>query len=136
LSEKENKHDIGLLCPTCDYENTVHLSSDIKCKECSETLIGHTYTRFILPVLAVMGLSAMGGAIVDDVIHINRVSVKTEFNMMVECINRNSSDRNEVNDCVCAVESLSGLLDAEQLRFRDSSWKSRELQSRYNGCKD
>jgi hypothetical protein len=136
LSQEKNKHNIDLLCPTCDHKNKVYFSSDIKCKECNKTLIGYTYKIFIVPALVVIGLSAMSGVVIDDTLNLNRVSVKTEFNMMVECINRNSSDKNEVNDCVCAVESLSGFLDAEQLRFRDSSWKSRELQSRYNSCKN
>ena len=134
MSQEENK--LYIECSNCISSNTIKLSSNIKCKKCNETLIGKFYKSAILSTALVGMLSGTAGTIVDDIIHINRVSVKTEFNMMVECINRNSSDRNEVNDCVCAVESLSGLLDAEQLRFRDSSWKSRELQSRYNGCKD
>ena len=128
MSEKENKHDIGLLCPTCDYENTVHLSSDIKCKECSETLIGHTYTRFILPVLAVMGLSAMGGAMIDDTLNLNRASVKTEYKMMRTCINRFGYRDN----CVCAVESMSGFLDAEKARLYTESMLSNILKERYS----
>jgi phage FluMu protein Com len=132
LSKKENKHYIDLLCPTCDHENTVHLSSNIKCKECNKTLIGYTYEAFILPVLAVMGLSAIGGAMIDDTLNLNRASVKTEYKMMRTCINRFGHRDN----CFCAVESMSGFLDAEKARFYSRSKLSNILQNKYNDCVD
>jgi hypothetical protein len=132
LSQKENKHDINLICPSCENENTINLSSDIKCKECEETLLGRSYKEFILPTIAVIGLSAMGGAMIDDTLNLNRASVKTEYKMMRTCIYRLGNR----NTCFCAVESMSGFLDAEKARFYSSDKLYKILDKRYNNCKD
>jgi len=127
---EETKHNIDVLCPECEHKNKINLSSDIKCKECDKTLLGHTYKRFILPLIVTVGLSAVAGAMIDDTVNINRASVKTEFNMMATCIN----EFGNVNKCSCAVESMSGIFDAQQVRFRSSEWKRKELHKRYNDC--
>lgn len=132
MSEKENKHEINLLCPKCDNQNTINLSSDIKCKECEETLIGRSYKEFILPTIMVLGLSAIGGAMIDDSLNLNRASVKTEYKMMRTCINR----FNDRDNCFCAVESMSGFIDAEKARFYGKQWLKDELKNRYYDCRD
>jgi len=132
LSEKENKHEISLLCPKCDNENTINLSSDIKCKKCEETLVGRSYKEFILPTIVVLGLSAIGGAMIDDSLNLNRASVKTEYKMMRTCINR----FNDRDNCFCAVESMSGFIDAEKARFYSSSKLSNILKEKYYDCID
>jgi hypothetical protein len=132
LSQEENKHNIDLLCLACDHKNKVYFSSDIKCKECNETLIGYTYKVFIVPALVVIGLSAIGGAMIDDTLNLNRASVKTEYKMMRTCINRFGYRDN----CFCAVESMSGFLDAEKARLYSRSKLSDILKDRYNDCVD
>lgn len=132
MSEKENKYEINLLCPKCDNENTINLSSDIKCKKCEETLVGKSYKEFILPTIIVLGLSAISGAMIDDSLNLNRASVKTEYKMMRTCINR-FYDR---DNCFCAVESMSGFLDAEKARFYGSSKLANILKERYYECND
>lgn len=132
MSEKENKHEISLLCPKCENKNTINLSSDIKCKKCEETLIGRSYKEFILPTIVVLGLSAIGGAMIDDISNLNRASVKTEYKMMRTCINR----FNDRDNCFCAVESMSGFIDAEKARFYSSAKLSNILKERYYNCTD
>lgn len=132
MSEKEKKHEINLLCSKCNNENTINLSSDIKCKECEETLIGKSYKEYILPTIVVLGLSAIGGAMLDDSVNLNRASVQTEYKMMRTCINR----FNDRDNCYCAVESMSGFIDAEKARFYNISKLSTILKERYYGCRD
>jgi len=129
---EETKHNIDVLCPECEHKNKINLSSDIKCKECDKTLLGHTYKRFILPLIVTVGLSAVAGAMIDDTVNINRASVKTEYKMMKTCINRFGSRDN----CACAVESMSGIVDAQKARLYGENWLRDVLRDRYNDCRD
>ena len=130
-----NKHNIDLLCPECEHENKINLSSDIKCKECDKTLLGHTYKRFIFPLALTVGLSAVAGAIIDDTVNINRSSVKTEYKMMKTCIDTFGYSKNVRNNCVCAVESMSGVFDAQVSRL-NNDYLEETLRDRYYNCRD
>lgn len=125
-------NNIDLICPSCSKENKIILSSNIKCKECNETLIGRTYKEFILPIMITIGLSAIGGAMLDDTININRASVKTEYKMMRTCVNKFQDS----DGCVCTVEAMSGLLDATKARFYTEEWLREVLIENYKDCKD
>lgn len=127
MQNKENQ--IKLKC-ICDNENNIYLSSDIKCKKCNETLIGHTYKRIILPITLTIGLSAVGGALIDDSLNLNRASVKVEYKMMKQCINIFGHR----DTCACAVESMSGFIDAQKARFYGSNGLRKILTERYNEC--
>ena len=80
----------------------------------------------------VLGLSGIAGAIVDDITNINRASVKTEYKMMKTCIHE-FYDR---DTCFCAVESMSGLVDAQKARIYGDKWLKELLKDKYNDCKD
>lgn len=125
-------NNIDLICPSCSKKNKIILSSDITCKECDETLIGRTYKEFILPAIVTIGLSVVGGAMLDDTININRASVKTEYKMMRTCINR----FNNRDSCICAVEAMSGLIDAEKARLYSDNWLREVLEENYQDCRD
>ena len=125
------KNNIELECSSCTERNTVNLSSDIKCKKCEKSLLGHFYKSIIIPTALVFASGIVGGMLVDDTININRASVKVEFNMMATCL---KYINNDVEGCSCAVESMSGFIDAN--RARNSSWRKKELESRYIDCTD
>jgi transposase-like protein len=126
------KDQINLECPECSEDNIVKLSSELKCKKCEKTLLGFNYKRFLLPTIAVVGLSGAAGAIIDDTVNLNRVSVKTEYKIMRTCIN-SFYDR---ETCFCAVESMSGLVDAQKAKLYGDKWLKDLLHERYNDCKD
>ena len=130
MSKEENK--IDLECSSCSTENTVNLSSDIKCKKCNKSLTGKLYKNIIISAGLLVGLGAIGGALVDDVININRASVKTEYKMMRTCVNRFQNSEN----CYCAVESMSGIIDAEKARLYGKGWLKDILAERYKACLD
>ena len=132
MSQKEIKKDMHLICPNCEHKNKVSLSSEINCKECQETLLGYTYKQFIISTIAVVGLSGICGAMIDDTVNLNRASVKTEYKMMRTCINE-YQDR---DTCFCAVESMSGFIDAEKARFYRVDKLKNILSKRYNDCKN
>ena len=94
--------------------------------------MGFNYKRFLLPTVVVVGLSGIAGAIVDDTTNLNRASVKTEYKMMRTCVNR----FNNRDTCFCAVESMSGLVDAQKARLYGVKRLEELLEDRYNDCKD
>ncbi|WNL29615.1 hypothetical protein [Aliarcobacter cryaerophilus] len=125
------KNEIQLKC-ICENENTINLSSDIKCKKCNETLTGHIYKRFIFPTILTVGLSLTAGALLDDTLNLNRASVKTEYKMMKQCIDIYGNR----DKCACAVESMSGFIDAQQARFYGPDGLRKILSERYKKCND
>jgi len=144
MSETE---EISLICRECEHENTVKLSTKINCKNCEEPLTGKKYKGFLIPAIAVIALSGIGGAMIDDTLNVNRASVKVEYKMMKTCIDKhwNRYRKNEYvevrNNCVCVVESMSGLVDAEKARFgNDKSGLKlslrKDLNNRYKECSD
>lgn len=129
-SEKQNY--INLKCSECNESNKVKLSTELKCKKCEQKLSGFDYKKFILPTVAVIGLSGISGAILDDTLNLNRASVKTEYKMMRTCIYE-FQDR---DTCFCAVESMSGFIDAEKARLYGRKWLEEVLKDKYDSCKD
>ena len=137
-STKKNKDEnieqnyISLECPECFEDNKVKLSSELKCKKCEKTLLGFNYKRFLLPTIVVVGLSGIAGAVIDDTANLNRASVKIEYKMMRTCVSR-FYDR---DTCFCAVESMSGLVDAQKARLYGDKWLKDLLKDRYEDCRD
>ena len=132
--QDENKKEsyINLECPECSEINKIKFSTELRCKKCEQKISGFDYRRFILPVIAVIGLSGIGGAVLDDTLNLNRASVKTEYKMMRTCIYE-FQDR---DTCFCAVESMSGFIDAEKARLYGTKWLKEVLKDRYDNCKD
>ena len=130
--KSKEKNHIHLECPKCFESNTVKLSTELKCKKCEKTLLGFNYKRFLLPTIAIVGFSGIAGAIIDDTVNLNRASVKTEYKMMKTCLHE-FYDR---DTCFCAVESMSGFVDAEKARLYGHKWLEEVLKDKYNSCKD
>ena len=52
--------------------------------------------------------------------------------MMRTCVNRFGNR----DDCFCAVESMSGLIDAQKARLYGEKWLKDLLKDRYYDCRD
>jgi len=79
-----------------------------------------------------IGRRIVGGTLLDDTINVNRASVKTEYKMMRTCIYE-FQDR---DTCICAVESMSGFIDAEKALLYGHEWLKEVLKNKYDNCKD
>ena len=126
------KNNIDLECSSCFTDNRVNLSSDIKCKKCKESLSGKLYKSFVVSTGLILGVGAIGGAVIDDIVNFNRVSVKTEYKMMRQCLNR-FHDR---ETCFCTVESMSGFLDAQRARLYGKEKLKILLLEHYEECEN
>jgi len=140
-NNKNSENDIKIICPSCGGENTFNLPENgCNCSVCNSKITGYTYKHFIFSAMTVLSLGAIGGMVIDDKTHISRASVKVEYKMMKTCINdydidwyRGSSKRRDI--CACAVESLSGLLDAQRIKFTHNADDLKTLlKERYQEC--
>lgn len=123
-----------ICCPKCDEINTIKITEEIKCKKCETSFSGKKFGQIVSDGLANF---ALAGAIVltaDAYLHINRASVSTEYKMVKTCTDRYGTTIPVRNVCFCAVESMSGVIDAQMARFRDSEWLAEELDKRYRKC--
>ena len=127
-----DKNYIEVECPHCLEDNKIKLSSEIKCKHCEKKLTGSKYKSIVISTLVAMSLGAVGGSLGDDILNINRASVKTEFKMMQTCL----YIFNDRDNCLCAVESMSGFIDAQNTKMRGNEWLKDTLRERYEDCKD
>lgn len=133
------KYSFNIECPHCQADNTIKLHKTNKCKQCDKPLGGEKYTKQIISVMSAIIIGGVSGVIIDGYAHVYRASVKTEYKMMKTCIDEHSYygyyDKNVRDQCACAVEQLSGLLDAERARLYGDEKLSKMLDEAYSGCK-
>lgn len=88
----------------------------------------------------ILGVGVVSGALIDDTVNFNRASVKTEYKMMKTCIDEHKSYsisyEDARNNCYCAVESMSGLLDAQKAKFYGKIKLQKLLKEKYRDCID
>lgn len=136
MSEEIKENLLEVECPHCGKENDIKLSSEIKCKECDKSLLGQKYKSFLFSTATVLALGAGGGTIVDSYLNISRASVKTEYKMMKQCINSYGNNTSVRDTCICAVESMVGIVDAQKARLYGRDWLSDMLDDKYRNCRD
>lgn len=136
MSEEKKENYIEVECPHCEYENKIKLSNDISCKECKKTLVGFKYKSFLVSTAAALTIGAGGGATGDTFLNLFRPPVKTEYKMMKQCIDKYGYSKSVRNNCLCAVESMAGVVDAQKARYYGSSWLEDVLDDKYMSCKD
>ena len=132
---KEKDKKIELECPHCYEKNSVKLAQQSKCEKCQKSFSGHFYKSVVLSAGLLLGVGAVGGALIDDTINLNRASVKTEYKMMKTCIDEfkyRDGYKTARDKCYDVVESMSGFLDAEKARFYGKEGLEKELAKRYN----
>ncbi len=132
---KQENEKINLECPHCSESNSIKLSKQIECKKCHKSLGGHFYKSVVLSAGLLLGMGAVGGALIDDTVNLNRASVRTEYKMMKTCIDEfkyRDGYKPARNKCFDVVESMSGVLDAEKARFYGREGLKKELKQRYD----
>ena len=123
-----------ICCPKCKDINTIHMAEEIKCKSCETSFAGKKFGQIVSN--GIVSFVLTGGIVLttDAYLHINRVSVKTEYKMMKQCIDQRKNTPQVRDTCACAVESMSGVIDAQIARVKGSEWLEEELNKRYRNC--
>jgi hypothetical protein len=134
------EYSFDIECPHCQKNNTIKLHKTNKCKHCDKPLGGEKYTKQIISVMSAIIIGGVSGVIIDGYAHVYRASVKTEYKMMKTCIDERSDgdtyhDKKIRDQCACAVEQLSGVLDAERVRIYGEYKLSMMLDEAYQNCK-
>ena len=141
-NDNSKQVNIILECPECFERNEVEFSTELKCKKCEKTLSGISYQKILPTSFLLLTLTAFTGVVIDDEIHVYRPSVKTEYKMMKTCINEfqdkdlNKDYKYVRNICFCAVESMSGILDAEKARTYSEQKLKDLLKNNFDECKN
>ncbi|QKF77520.1 hypothetical protein [Arcobacter defluvii] len=131
---EEIKNTLDIECPHCLEENKINLSKEIRCKKCEKPLIGEKYRKPILSAMTTILIGSGLGITADAYLNINRASVKTEYKMMKTCIGLFGSYTFVRDRCACAVESMSGVIDAQRARILGIEKLEKILRNRYNEC--
>jgi len=129
---------VEIVCPKCSKITTAEFAH--RGCDCIEEYANKKYTLQAISVMSAIIIGGVSGAIFDGYTNIYRASVKTEYKMMKTCIKEHSyndgtHDEKIRDQCVCAVEQLSGLLDAERARFYGDAKLSEMLDTAYQDCK-
>ena len=84
------KSKLEIICPNCEEENTIKLSSSIKCKKCEEDLTKWKYGKIVKKVIGAGMAFVIGGTSAYQVgKHINseeRYPVATEYSIVNSCV--------------------------------------------------
>lgn len=123
-----------ICCPKCDLVNTINVPEEIKCEKCDTSFSGKKFGQIVSDGLANFVLAGSLVLTADAYLNINRVSVKTEYKMMKQCIDERKNTEKVRDTCICAVESMSGVIDAQMARLKGAGWLSDELDRRYQNC--
>ncbi|NBK98822.1 MAG: hypothetical protein EOM50_12510 [Erysipelotrichia bacterium] len=125
-----------ICCPKCKDMNTIQVQEEIKCKTCQTSFAGKKFGQVISNGL--IGFVLTGGIVLttDAYLHINRASVKTEYKMMKQCIDERKNTPQIRDTCACAVESMSGVIDAQMARLKGAAWLADEMDKRYRNCEN
>lgn len=128
------EHSFDIHCPSCNEKNKVKLSNEVKCKKCKTSFTGKIFAKIVPHGIFVFWATGALFLTADAYININRASVKTEYKMMKQCIDERKNTSQVRDTCACAVESMSGVIDAQMAKVRGSVWLSEELATRYRNC--
>jgi len=102
--------NINISCPNCDEENSVKLSSEIKCKNCEESLTGIKYAKLKKPLIGTftaLMIGGFGGHEAIEYFDTDRYPMSVEHSILENCISSydeplsTSRIRNKKDVCVC-----------------------------------
>ena len=86
---KEKIEILNISCPNCDEENTIKLSSEIKCKHCEEPLTKTKYEKLKKPFLGTvtaMIIGSVGGHQIVEYFDVDRYPMSVEHSILENCI--------------------------------------------------
>ena len=115
-----SKNILEIDCPHCLEENKINLSSEIKCKNCNESLIGEKYKKPIISVMTAIILGIGGGIYLDEKFETDRYPINIEYNIIHSCLSSYEEPLNEryyknkKRTCVCALGKTENEIDFEE----------------------
>ena len=122
---KKKIETLNINCPNCDKENTIKLSSEIKCKHCQEPLTKTKYEKFKEPLIGTvtaMIIGAFGGHQIIEYFDADRYPMNVEHSILENCISsyneplRTSQIRHKKEVCVCALSKTIKNYDYDEFK--------------------
>ena len=112
---------LKIICPNCDEENTIKLSSEIKCKKCEEDLTKLKYSKFKKPIIGAMTAIMIGTPAAYQIgkhMHSeDRYPVAVEYSIVYRCIYNDGRPllkayiKQKKAICVCALSNTMTSID-------------------------
>ena len=140
--EKKPIETLNINCPSCNEENIVKLSSEIKCKHCEEPLTKTKYgklkTPFIGTITAVI-IGSIGGHQIVEYFDTDRYPMNVEHSILENCISsydeplRSSYIRNKKEICICAFQKTLKEYDYEEYE-KDQSGFLNTFETKSKEC--
>jgi len=119
LESKQSKLEI--VCPNCEEENTVKLSSEIKCKKCEKDLSTWKYGEIAKKVMCsgtAIAIGSISAYHIGKHIHSeDRYPIAVEYSIVKSCISnypeplRRIQIRQKKEVCVCALSKTIEKID-------------------------
>ncbi len=117
---------LKIICPNCDEENTIKLSSEIKCKKCEEDLTKSKYSKFKKPIIGAMTAIMIGTPAAYQIgKHMqseDRYPVAIEYSIVDSCIFqdkrplRRAYIKQKKAICVCALSNTMKTIDYDEYK--------------------
>ena len=118
---------LEIICPNCDEENTIKLSSEIKCKKCEEDLTKSKYSKFKKTIIGAMTAIMIGTPAAYQIgkhMHSeDRYPVATEYSIVNSCISqyrkplRRAYIQQKKAICTCALSNTMKSIDYEDYKM-------------------
>jgi len=124
LESKETKLEI--VCPNCEEENTIKLSTAIKCKKCEKDLSKWKYTKISKKIIGAGTAFVFGIAPAYQIgkhMHSeDRYPVVTEYSIVNSCVSQYSKPLRKVYInhkkaiCICALSKTMKTIDYDDFK--------------------
>ncbi len=117
---------LEIICPNCDEENVIKLSSEIKCKKCKKDLSKWKYEKIKSKALAVWTIFIFGAVPAYEIEkHMqseDRYPVATEYSIVNSCVSQYSKPLRKIYInhkkaiCVCALSKTMKKIDYDDFK--------------------
>jgi|TARA_R110002050_G_scaffold280862_1_gene427995 DNA-directed RNA polymerase subunit RPC12/RpoP len=126
MAEK-NENNLDIECPHCSKDNSIHLSSEIKCKHCEKPLIGQKYKKQKLAIVSSILLIG-GGYFFNEKFEPNRYPMPVEYYIVKSCVSADEQPlkvRNYVAKelvCLCSLQKTIKELDYKDYQKKPNTF--------------
>ena len=120
------KSKLEIICPSCEEENTIKLSSEVKCKKCEEDLSKWKYTKISKKIIGAGTAFVFGIAPAYQIgkhMHSeDRYPVVTEYSIVNSCVSQYSKPLRKVYInhkkaiCICALSKTMKTIDYDDFK--------------------
>jgi len=116
---------LDINCPNCNKENTIKLSSEIKCKHCQKSLTKTKYEKLKKPLIGTvtaMIIGSIGGHQIDGYFDVDRYPMSVEHSILENCISsyneplRTSRIRHKKEVCICTLSKTIRIYDYDKFK--------------------